>query len=284
MTPTRPPLILTRPPAQAAHWAQSLGKLGVPTLALPLMAIEAKCDPATLQAKDAIVARLAHYHAIMHVSPNAAQYFWGLAAQQAWQQASTASHAPRLWSPGPGTTRSLLALGFAQDAIDQPDLARSSQFDSEALWRTVHTQISSGARVLVVRGSTIDAHPSTEPAPQADLEGSGRLWLSRTLRQHGAVVELLSVYERRAPLWLPSHLTMVDLAAQGACIWLFNSSEAVEQLTERFPKHSWHSHSAIATHPRIGQTLHDKGFTKVLHCLPTPEALAQTWAAAIQSR
>ncbi|WP_168797230.1 uroporphyrinogen-III synthase [Lampropedia aestuarii] len=283
MIPPRPPLILTRPPAQALHWAQALDELGVPTLALPLMAIEAKCDPATLQAKEAIVARLAHYHAIMHVSPNAVQYFWDLTAQRAWQEASAAGQAPRLWSPGPGTTRSLLALGFAQDTIDQPDLARSSQFDSEALWHTVHTQISGGARVLIVRGSTHGALPNAVQSPDAGLEGNGRLWLSRTLQQHGAVVELLSVYERRAPAWQTSHLTIVDLAAQGACIWLFNSSEAVEQLTERFPKHNWRSHSAIATHPRIGQTLLDKGFAKVLHCLPTPEALAQTWTAAIQS-
>lgn len=282
MNPIRPPLILTRPPAQAAHWAQALGELGVPTMVLPLMAIEAKCDAATTQAKQAILARLAHYHAIMHVSPNAVQHFWRQAALQAWQQASAAGQAPRLWSPGPGTSRSLLALGFTQNAIDQPDLEHSSQFDSEALWRTVHPQISAGSRVLIVRGSTLHPTHTAATPTQIDLAGSGRLWLSRTLQQHGAEVELLSVYARKAPLWTPAHHAMVEAAAQGASIWLFNSSEAVEQLTEHFAKQDWRPHTAIATHPRIGQTLHSKGFAKVLSCLPTPEVLAQTWAIATQ--
>lgn len=278
---SRATLILTRPHTQTAFWAQALAELGVATAILPLLDIAAKHDLATTQAKQQILAQLGQYQAIMHVSPNAALYYWDQAAQQAWQTIQTTlpktPSTPRLWSPGPGTSRTLLSLGFSQDAIDQPDPQHSTQFDSEALWRSVHAQVTPPFRVLILRGSS--THSAAANAAPEGLLGSGRSWLAQTLQQQGATVEFLSVYERRAPVWKTEHYSLVDSAAQGASVWLFNSSEAADQLTEHFPDRDWHTHQAIATHPRIADTLQRKGFGAVSICLPTPAAIAQAFAA-----
>lgn len=287
--PFRPVLILTRPHPQAASWAQAFATLGVQTMVLPLLDIQAKHDSATRQARNTIVSELGSYHAIMHVSPNAALHFWDSEALQAWQalppHAATEpanptplARAPRLWSPGPGTSQALLSQGFSPAAIDQPDPAHSSQFDSEALWRVVQAGIPGPCRVLIVRGSTISASQAatarpSEPEP-AGLIGTGRNWLAHTLEQQGVRVEFLSVYERRAPHWSQADRATALAAAKAPYVWLFNSSEAVLQLTEHFAELDWSSHQAIATHPRIAQTLASKGFVHVTSCLPTAAAIA----------
>lgn len=267
---------------QAAFWAQAFAELGIPTRMLPLIEIQAKSDTAATQARLQTLSHLGQYQAIMHVSPNAALHFWDAAAQHAWhawhalQQAhglGTPYH-PRLWSPGPGTTQALISLGFPQEAIDQPHLLESSQFDSEALWHTVQRQITGPCRVLIVRGSTISAQTANAPPTPQALSGSGRNWLSHTLQQQGANVEFLSVYERRPPHWDAAHKAIAMAAAQAPYVWLFNSSEAVEHLTGHFPGHDWGLHQAIATHPRIAQTLKSQGFQHISTCLPTAAAIA----------
>jgi uroporphyrinogen-III synthase len=54
------------------------------------------------------------------------------------------------------------------------------------------------------------------------------------------------------------------LAAPGAHVWLFSSSEAVSVLAaQAVPGASWASARAIATHPRIAESARAAGFGQV---------------------
>ncbi|THU05408.1 uroporphyrinogen-III synthase [Lampropedia puyangensis] len=269
------PLILTRPEKQLPFWSAAFDRLHIRTVALPLIEIAPTIGPSMQQARTQALEQLDRYQAIMHVSPNAVQFFWDQSGLAQWQQiamnpAKAKGQPPRLWSPGPGTSQALQNLGFTQAAIDQPAPVHASQFDSEALWTVVHKQITLGSRVLVVRGSSESASDKSNNCNR----GSGRDWLAQTLGNHGAEVDFICVYERRPPRWQAHQAALVTLAENHQFIWLFSSSEAVSNLTTHYPAHHWRNHSAIATHPRIAHTLLHAGFGQVVETRPTPEAIA----------
>ncbi len=248
-------VIVTRPAVQAAEWVVRLQARCVEAVALPLMAIEPAADAAPIAAA---WAQLAGHRLVIFVSPNAAERFFAHRPPQwVWPMATWAG------SPGPGTTHSLIGLGVPVARIIEP-AQDAAQFDSESLWARLSEHDWQGAAVVIVRG-----------------EGGGRDWLAATLREHGAQVAFLAAYRRAEPaLSATDHATLAAAQAEpDAYLWLFSSSEAIDNLAHAAPGAPWPHARAIATHPRIAERARGLGFGSVVEARPALDAVV----ACIQS-
>lgn len=253
-----PQVIVTRPAREAAPWVEQLVQRGIAAVALPLIHIGPVTDRASQTAVAQARQRLQDYRALMFVSGNAALYFFESNHALALTNQAQAAIKTRAWAPGPGTARVLQELGFAADRIDGP-ADNAAQFDSETLWQQVHGQVQPGDRILIVRGRSAGVHES---------EGTGRDWLARQIEAAGAQVEFVVAYQRGAPAFTTDELTLARQAASNGSVWLFSSSEAIAHLCAALPQQSWHTASALATHPRIAKTARDAGFGQVRECRP----------------
>lgn len=262
-----PRILITRPAHEAAQWVAALQLRGLPAQSLPLIDITAPQDTALLHKLQTAQQQLAQYDAVMVVSGQAARYFWAPAVVQALAHLVAIGHAPKVWAPGPGTAKTLETLGIAPSCIDQP-ANDAAQFDSEALWQQVHTQIQPGCRVLMVRGN--DATASSAPT----AEGSGRDWLAQQLQQAGALVDKVAAYQRAAPHFTPSEKALAVQAANDGSLWLFSSSQAIAHLQAQLPTQSWQQAWALTTHPRIAAAAQAIGFGAVLQCRPALQDVA----------
>jgi uroporphyrinogen-III synthase len=116
--------------------------------------------------------------------------------------------------------------------------------------------------VLLLRGSDGDQE-------DPNSQGSGRDWLLRQLALSGVHVEILSVYQRCVPRWDNNRLQEASQAAQDGSIWLFSSSQALDNLASLLPDQDWGATRAMATHERIAQTAKAMGIGKVVFCRPS---------------
>lgn len=261
-------VIVTRVQPQAARWVKLLSP-NCDALALPLLETGALADTSALQA---VGQRWTDYTAVMFVSSHAADHFF--ASNQAVAPMYKGQVAPetRAWCTGPGTGAALLAQGLPAHRVDTPP-ADGGQFDSEALWQQVQSQITPGARVLIVRGDTRDEGAESDKSDSADqphaTRGVGRDWLAQTLRQAGAEVDFVVAYQRGAPVWGPAQRALATQAASDGSVWLFSSAEAVGHLPSLLPHQSWAQARAVATHARIAQAARDLGFAAVRESRPT---------------
>lgn len=250
-------VLVTRPAAQAGEWVHRLQALGFDVAALPLIAIEPPADTAPL-----LVAwqGLHQRQLVVFVSANAVEGLFGCRpAQAAWPAGTLAA------SPGPGTGAALRAAGVPADCIVEP-AADAAQFDSEALWAVLRPRRAwTGSSVLIVRG-----------AAGAEVEGRGREWLLQRLREAGATVDLLAAYRRAPPRLDAAQQALLQgaLKAPAASLWLFSSSEAIEQLESLAAEASWHEAQALATHPRIAERARAAGFGRVIEAPPSLGAVA----------
>jgi uroporphyrinogen-III synthase len=243
-------VLVTRPSDQAHAWVEALRASGVDAQALPLIDTAACSDPtAVIDAWN----NLDRWSALVFVSPNAVRHFFERRPAAGWPQTLLAA------APGPGTAAELQACGIDPAGIIQP-AADSAQFDSESLWLRLQQHDWSGHRALIVRGE------------------SGRDWLAERLRQAGAAVDLLAAYRRGAGVLDGSQRAQLlsALAEPERHLWLFSSSESVEQLlrTRLADAAQLQRSIAMATHPRIAQTAREAGFGRVIETRPgLPEVL-----------
>ncbi|CAA9392160.1 MAG: Uroporphyrinogen-III synthase [uncultured Ramlibacter sp.] len=245
-------VVLTRPEHDAACWSEALQARGHDTLLLPLIAIASAPDPLPLHRA---WARLGDFAAVMFVSANAVRQFKAAEPARSWPVRT------RAWATGPGTAAALQAAGVPKDLIDSP-ASEAVQMDSEALWAVVSTRIVPGDRVLIVRGVDADGHPS------------GRDWLAQQLHDAGASVEKVAAYQRSMPVWSIGQLAHARRAASDGSVWVFSSSEALDNLRSLLPGVEWSRARAIATHPRIARAAEDTGFGVVWLSRPDLEAVA----------
>lgn len=254
-------LLVTRPAAEAAQWVQVLKSHGWPAQALPLIDIG---EPTSADVKAALKAWQQGWQradALMFVSAAAVSHFFaGDAPARPAQPMNT-----RFWAPGPGTARqlaqALAGLGITPDHIDSP-AEDAAQFDSEHLWPVVASQVRPGSRVLIVRGSSVQAAPGP-------VAGSGRDWLIGQCEAAGAQVDGCVAYERRPPALKEGDAQRMAEATQAGSVWLFSSSEAVAALRMLQPQAAWNAATALATHPRIAQTVRELGFGRVIESRPS---------------
>lgn len=260
-------VLVTRPRAQAHEWVERLAARGIEACALPLIAIE---PPADMQAVQAAWRSLGSRRLVVFVSPNAAQQFFARRPPECdWPGGLRAA------APGPGSSAALREAGVPASAIVEPPLA-AGRFDSEALWAVLQKQGPwQGDSVLIVRGS-IDGEP----------QGSGREWLAQSLIAAGATVEFVAAYRRGAPRLDAAEQAAWSqaMAAPGKHLWLFSSSEAIEQLERLAGRHvsdaPWSAAQALATHPRIAERARAAGFARVLQTAPTLAAIVAAIEAA----
>lgn len=242
-------LLVTRPAAQAAEWVDGLRALGVQAVELPLLAIGAPADPGPVVRAWQGLADMA---LVVFVSPNAVLRFHALRPSGCpWPVDTLAA------STGPGTSRELLRAGLRPTQLVEPDAAHG-QFDSEALWARLESHDWRGRRVLIVRGD------------------GGRDWLSDHLRSRGAEVVQVSAYRRSTPQWTAPQRDAfaTALRSPGQHVWLFSSSEAIDQLSTLAPGTDWRHGRAIATHPRIAVRAQLLGFEWLEQALPSIECVA----------
>src|SRR5260370_16310649 len=91
---------------------------------------------------------------------------------------------------------------------------RSTLFPYTTLFRS---------RVLIVRGDSQAGAPRTVPA----TAGAGRDWLAARLREAGAQVEMLAVYQRELPAWDAAQTALARQAADDGSLWLLSSAQSV---------------------------------------------------------
>ena len=242
MSPHR--VLVTRPAHEAQRWTDALRARGLPAQALPLIEIAPAPDQAALAQT---WQGLAQHAAVMFVSANAVRHFMAVrpapALAGAWPQA---------WGTGPGTEAALHETGWPAEQVRCPD-AQAEQFDSEALWTRVASDVQrwAGRSVLIVRG--------------ADAQGllAGRDWLAQRLSDAGVQVPQCVAYVRRAPVPEPAQLALARAALHDGSWWLFSSSEAAVNLAQWLPGELGPDARALATHPRIAQRLREQGWGRV---------------------
>ena len=254
-------VLVTRPAAQAAPWVLGLRGAGLDAVALPLIDIAPPLDAVPVQRA---WAQADAYRAWMFVSPAAAFHFFkGKVAARPVGIAGAAINSiaiPRCWGVGPGTSAMLRQSGVPAARIDAPPHG-SQQFDSEALWPLVRAQVERGARVLLVRGGDAAGQPA------------GRPWLQERLMAAGAQCETVLAYRRLAPSLDEAALALARDASRPPALWLFSSSEAIDNLSHLLPDCSWQAARALATHARIAQRARAAGFGTVHTVAPTLQAL-----------
>ncbi len=250
-------LLLTRPQPQIADWSARLQSQGLAVLALPLLEIGPARDVAEAQAAWASLPQAA---LAMFVSPNAVAHFFAVRpAGAGWPSGTLAA------TVGPGSAAALLAAGVPEAQIMQPP-ADAASLDSEHLWPLLAPRDWQGRLVLILRG-----------------EG-GRDWLGQRLRERGAEVRALSVYQRRCPQ-LDS--VQQDLLARALFepqrhVWLFSSAEAIDCLATLAPSGSdWSRSLAIATHERIAARAQALGLAHVVLARPDGAAVAAAFRALV---
>lgn len=251
-------VIVTRPEREAQRWVRDLSALGLDAQALPLIKVGPVADPADLLRA---WQHLPEYVGVMFVSGNAVEYFFAAKPPPSPEGTDFAVNKTRAWATGPGTARALLCAGVAPGRLDAP-APEAGQFDSEALWQVVATQVRPGARVLIVRGG--EAAGSASAA-----QGTGREWFAQRVSQVGARAEFVVAYQRCAPDFSRQERELACQAATDGSVWLLSSTEAVANLCAWLPGQSWASARALATHPRIAAAAKKAGFGVVCESRPT---------------
>ena len=244
--------IVTRPAAQAGTWVRALRAAGLDALAFPLITIAPAIDPAPV---GAAWRGLNEFDALMFVSANAVTQF--LAACPADVPLSQAWTGRRCWVTGPGSAAALRAAGVPESQIDAPAVD-VGQFDSEALWSRVAPDWRPGTRVLIVRG---DAPEGADGAMASN--GVGRDWFAQQVSIHGGFCSFVVAYRRTLPTLSANALALLQVAASDQSVWIFSSSEAVQNLQQLVPAQSWRAARAVATHPRIAAQALALGFGNI---------------------
>ena len=159
-------VLVTRPRQQAAGLIDAIEAAGGTSIAFPVIEIVARDTP-TIETD---IAELRTPDIVVYVSRNAVEL--GLA----WSADASVA------AVGPATAAALEAAGRVVDIVP------ASGFDSESLLAEPALKDVAGKTIRIVRGD------------------SGRELLADTLRERGARVEYLAVYERRLPLYSGAEL------------------------------------------------------------------------------
>ncbi|MES3007263.1 MAG: uroporphyrinogen-III synthase [Pseudomonadota bacterium] len=173
-------VLLTRPAGQADKLAAAIQSLGGRVTQLPLLAIEAITERAAVERLKTFIMALDNYDAALFISTNAATL--GLEwIENYWPQLPVGLES---YAVGPGTAEILRQLPWPVHCSD-------SGVTSEHLLALPGLQNVAGKRIALFRGQ------------------GGRELLAETLRNRGARVDYLEIYQRRVPEY--SHADVLKL-------------------------------------------------------------------------
>ncbi len=163
-------VLLTRPAGQADKLAAAIQGLGGQVTHLPLLAIEPITERVAVERLKTSIMALDNYDAAIFISTNAATL--GLEwIESYWPQLPVGLEA---YAVGPGTAEILRQLPWPVHCSD-------SGVTSEHLLALPGLQDVAGKRIALFRGQ------------------GGRELLAETLRERGARVDYLEIYQRRVP-------------------------------------------------------------------------------------
>jgi uroporphyrinogen-III synthase len=184
-------VLVTRPAVQCAVLCAEIERQGGSAIAFPAVEIEPVAAPATIASAD--------YDLVVFVSVNAVEH----GARQVTKSTHT-----RIAAIGRATAAALAAAELAADIVPE------AGFTSEALLAHPQLQLTSGARVLIMRG-----------------EG-GRELLKETFVAQGMSVETREVYRRRRPTVDAARVAEVEArwSDEGIDIVTATSIETLENL------------------------------------------------------
>ena len=169
---------------------------------------------------------------------------------------------------GEGSRQALARHGLTESNARIASPVDPHRTDSETLLDVLDMKALIGRRVLIVRAET------------------GRELLADRLRSAGVLVEQIAAYQRALPaLDAERRAQLRDLLAKRLA-WVITSSEALRHLLEMVRQMAQDlvlsqllDSQLIVPHPRIAETAHALGFTRVTQTASGDEALL----AAIQS-
>jgi uroporphyrinogen-III synthase len=269
-------LVITRPSGQAKQLIESLNtaliksdlpKTHLPKIiSLPLLEIIPRNDSVLTQQ---ILKALKDANLAIFVSPNAIECVMRL-LNDSWQ--SAASQVLPVGVMGAGSQFALQNHGIGLEAIPTPMYMPQDprHSDSEGLWKTLqHLNWEwPSKKVIIFKG-----------------EG-GRDWLSKTLKDAGANINLIDVYSR-IPLsaedasW--KQVSAIDLTRS---MWLLTSSEAVHHLgkvmQEEFGR-ALTTAVAICSHINIAHAAKEIGFGKIVQTDAGDDALIKAVLKQLQT-
>ena len=191
-------VLVTRPAAQCAVLCAEIERQGGSAIAFPAVEIEPVAAEAMVAAVD--------YDLVVFVSVNAVEH----GARQVTKSTRT-----RIAAIGRATAAALAAAELAADIVPE------AGFTSEALLAHPELQLTSGARVLIVRG-----------------EG-GRELLRDTFAEHGMVVETREVYRRVRPTVAAAKVAEVEArwSDEGIDVVTATSIETLQNLQALLTEH-----------------------------------------------
>lgn len=263
-------IVITRPSGQGRQLSEALQtcfmKSGVikelfpKIISLPLLTIVPNNKDGL---SNQMIQALQSADLAIFVSPNAIECTLRL-IEKPWHDLS--NHVIPIGVMGGSSMAALKNHGIGTESAPTPVILPqdNAHWDSEGLWlelQKLHWDWL-GKKVLIFKG-----------------EG-GRDWLAETLKNSGAHVEGISVYQRVPlaldnPAWNDIHA--MDFAQS---LWLLTSSEAVRYLGQA--KLPLNLATAICSHHNIADAAERIGFGEVITCEPGDDALiaaSQAWAA-----
>ncbi len=163
-------ILVTRPVSQAGELGASISAAGGTVIPFPVIEIRASDRDTTAAA----ASKLRNPDIVIFVSRNAVRYGAAFAADA------------KIAAVGPATARALEARGKSVD------IRSTTGFDSEHLLATSALRDVSGKSIRIIRGQ------------------DGRELLAETLRDRGATVDYLCVYERCRPVKSAAELADID--------------------------------------------------------------------------
>lgn len=233
-----PPVVVTRPLAQASALAQRITQMGREAVVFPLLEILPLPDPAPLRAA---LRQLSSYALVVFVSPNAVDA--ALAAIDRWP------HGMRVAVVGEGSRRSLERHGIRADNTTIVQPRNPERQDSEGLLEALDLVSLRGQRALIVRGE------------------NGRELLSDALRAAQLQVTQIAAYRRVAPVLDAARRAQLQYLLDAGAEWIVTSSEALRialQLADRLAGAvgvaKMQQQRMIVSHFRIAETARSLGF------------------------
>ena len=224
-------VVVTRPRAMADDLVRSAQRQGAQVVRLPGLSLRATADGATT--RRAVQAALTA-DAWIFISPTAVDYTFALLPDLVLPATL------KVWTVGAGTAHVLRKHGI--DA-----LVPAANQDSDGLLLEPLLDDLHGKRVVIL-----------------DAPG-GRAILAPSLRERGADVQRIHVYERIAPRLTRRHFAALAAAAH-PCISLVSSAEALAHLLVALPAalcEQWRMQPLVVSSPRLADLAAKHGFDDI---------------------
>lgn len=245
-------VVITRPEAQAAPWAEQLRALGFGSARLNLLEISAVTEEDKIRAIKNKILDFDLYRKVIFVSQNAVDYGMNW-LEDYWPQLPMGID---YFAVGATTAKKLASYGLA---VQDLAVSASGGMTSEDLLSAEHLQNVDGEKILIFRGC------------------GGRGHLAEELRKRGAWVDYCELYERGLPVGAREQLLQLlafTETTKAQVIVSLHSGESLQNLVtmlaqlsaaEQSAARAWiHSKVLLVPSQRIVEAAQASGFKQII--------------------